>query len=166
MTAEPRWMRVARSLLGTKETPGVASNPVILNWAQRLGAKVLGIPYTADSTPWCGLFVAHVLGVSGVAVPKLAVRASIWADWGEHLERPVLGSVLVFTRKGGGHVGFYAGEDETTYHVLGGNQSDAVTLTRIVKDRLAAARWPRGEPMKSFGPAMVHLKGSISRNER
>jgi hypothetical protein len=32
--------------------------------------------------------------------------------------------------------------DATTYTVLGGNQSDSVSITRIAKDRCVARRWP------------------------
>jgi hypothetical protein len=46
-----------------------------------------------------------------------------------------------------GHVAFYAGEDETHYHVLGGNQSQTVSVTRITKQRFIDSRWPkRGGP--------------------
>jgi hypothetical protein len=47
-----------------------------------------------------------------------------------------------FTRNGGGHVGFYVGEDSTSYHVLGGNQGDKVSVVRILKKRLVQARRP------------------------
>ena len=55
--------------------------------------------------------------------------------------------MLVFTRPGGGHVGFYVGEDAAAYHILGGNQGDAVTIVRIVKSRYIARRWPEGRPV-------------------
>lgn len=50
-----------------------------------------------------------------------------------------MGTGLVFTRNGGGHVALYIGEDDGAYHCLGGNQSDAVTITRIAKSRLYTA---------------------------
>jgi hypothetical protein len=53
-----------------------------------------------------------------------------------------IGSVLVFKRGSGGHVGFAIGKDDTHFYVLGGNQSDAVTIARIAKSRLLCARWP------------------------
>ncbi|MEM8948079.1 MAG: hypothetical protein AAGA21_20560 [Pseudomonadota bacterium] len=43
---------------------------------------------------------------------------------------------------GRGHVGFYWAEDETTYHILGGNQSNEVNVSRYKKDRFLRARWP------------------------
>ena len=45
-----------------------------------------------------------------------------------------------------GHVGFAAGQDDTHFYMLGGNQSDAVTIARIAKSRLLGARWPATYP--------------------
>ena len=41
-----------------------------------------------------------------------------------------------------GHVALYWAEDEDHYHILGGNQSDAVSITKIAKSRFLGARWP------------------------
>ena len=57
-------------------------------------------------------------------------------------EKSASGAVLVFSRGSGGHVGFAMGHDDTHFYVLGGNQSDAVTIARIAKSRLLGARWP------------------------
>ncbi|RZL82832.1 MAG: hypothetical protein EOP66_04490 [Sphingomonas sp.] len=59
-----------------------------------------------------------------------------------------MGVTLVFGREGGGHVGFYVGEDDHAYHAIGRNQSNSVCITRIAKSRLIAARWPRVVPVK------------------
>ena len=46
-----------------------------------------------------------------------------YLSWGEKLDRPVLGCVVVFTRDGGGHVGFVVGKSTSgNLLVLGGNQ--------------------------------------------
>ena len=136
------WMPYARSLIGVREVPGAGNSPTIMGWAKRLGAKVLGITYAADSVPWCGLFCAHVMDHAGIKSPPIAVRASAWSVWGRLLISPRPGCILTFTRAGGGHVGFYVGEDDTHLHVLGGNQGDAVSITRIARSRLSAMRWP------------------------
>ena len=60
--------------------------------------------------------------------------------------KPVTGAVLIFERGSGGHVGFAGGQDDTHFFVLGGNQSDAVTVARIAKSRLLGARWPATYP--------------------
>ncbi len=120
-----KWFEIAQSLVGTRDVVGPKHNPTILSWARKLGARILGINVTDDETPWCGTFVAHCIASANLTPPPIAVRASSWADWGANIraDRLAPGAILVFQRLGGGHVGFYVGEDATTYHVLGGNQS-------------------------------------------
>lgn len=165
-THDPAWLEHARKLLGTHEAPGAANSPVILGWAKALDPHALGIAYDADSLPWCGLFAAHCLAAAHVAPPPIAVRASAWASWGQDLrpDRLAPGAVLVLQRPGGGHVGFYLGEDARSYCVLGGNQSDAVSIARIAKARCIARRWPAGEPVLGR-PRHLAAAALVSRNE-
>ena len=168
MAKEPAWLAAARAKLDTREAPGVANSPTIMGWARRLGTKVLGIAYNADSVPWCGVFVAACVAEDGLTPAPVAVRAQSWATWGQNLrpDRLAPGAVLVFERPGGGHVGFYVGEDATSYHVLGGNQGDAVTIARIAKDRCVARRWPIGRPVNGAPVQMAGRAGvPLSRNE-
>ncbi len=65
-----------------------------------------------------------------------------------------------------GHVGFYWAEDETCYHVLGGNQSDRVSITRIRKSRLLAARWPESIEALGIKRFASAEGGLISTNEQ
>lgn len=160
----PSWMDIAYRYRGLKEVPGPNNNPTIIGWAKRLGSKILGIAYNADSVPWCGLFVAHCLDLANIAPVKIAVRAKAWAAWGIPVS-PCWGCVLVFERAGGGHVGFYHGEDSTHYHVLGGNQSDSVNIMRLEKSRMIASRWPTGYKQNT-GPHVVSASGApVSVNE-
>lgn len=161
------WMPYARTLIGVREVPGKGNSATIMAWAKKLGAKILGITYAADAVPWCGLFAAHVMDHVGIAPPPIAVRASAWSAWGRKLLSPRPGCILTFTREGGGHVGFYVGEDDTHFHVLGGNQGDAVSITRIAKARLSEMRWPFGVTLPH--PQVVRLLPSgapITVNER
>jgi uncharacterized protein (TIGR02594 family) len=162
---QPHWMTIARRYLGVREAPGAANAATIMGWAQALGAKVLGIVYGADSIPWCGLYVAQVVSEAGFKPPPISVRARAWASWGAPCP-PRMGAVLVFERPGGGHVGFYAGETDAAYRVLGGNQSDAVSLAWIAKARCIAVRWPPGAPEPARA-GRVHLAagGPLSENE-
>lgn len=165
---EPPWLRYARTLIGTREAAGAANNSTILGWAKRLGSKIVGMIYNADSVPWCGLFVARCVEEAGVTPASIAVRATSWTDWGLNLrpERLAPGAVLVFARAGGGHVGFYIGEDATSYHVLGGNQGDAVSVARLAKTRCVARRWPEGQPVIG-GPVQMLARAGVplSHNE-
>lgn len=160
------WMPYARSLIGVREIPGARHNPTILGWAKKLGAKVLGITVKDDETPWCGLFAAHVMDHVGITPPPIAVRASAWSEWGRGLISPRPGCILTFTREGGGHVGFYVGEDATHLHVLGGNQGNAVSVTRIAKARLSAMRWPHGIPLPAAKIVRLSPSGApVTENE-
>ncbi|WP_300009649.1 TIGR02594 family protein [uncultured Roseobacter sp.] len=97
--------------------------------------------------PWCGAFVATVMRKwkPGITLPENPLGARNWDDFGKSCA-PQLGAVMVFWRgsRNGwkGHVGLYWGEDADAYHILGGNQSNAVTITRISKARFLDARWP------------------------
>ena len=159
------WYEEARRLLGTREVKGSASNPKILQWAGKLG-----IPYKGDDIPWCGLFTAHCVGATlpEEPLPSNPLGARNWAKFGTKC-KPMLGSVLVFWRgkKNGpfGHVGFYYGEDDQAFYVLGGNQSDQVNVARVGKDRLLDARQPATVPPLATGPVRRKKTGDLSRNE-
>ena len=168
MAPEPAWLLAARAELGTREAPSSANNPTIMGWAKRLGTKVLGIAYNADSVPWCGLFVAACVAEDGVTPAPIAVRAKSWATWGLNIrpERIAPEAVLVFQRPSGGRVSFYVGEDRTAYHVLGGNLSDRVSIVRIEKSRCIARHWPVGRRVLDSPHAITATAGMpLSRNE-
>lgn len=145
-----RWMTEARSLIGTREVPGAGNNPVIMTWGNRLGARVLGIAYGADSVPWCGLYAAWCVHQAGLKPPPIAIRAKAWATWGQPVRdpwNPPMGAIAVFERQGGGHVGFVDSMNaDGSLNILGGNQGDAVNVRRFTRDRLIALRWPTGVP--------------------
>lgn len=151
-----KWLEIARELVGTKELPGPANNAKIMGWGNALGAKILGIKYTADSVPWCGLFAAWCIKQAGFTPPPIAIRAKAWESFGVALPlnlRPPEGAIVVFTRAGGGHVGFVVGwHSNGDVDVLGGNQGDAVNVRRFPKDRISAFRWPKGVPFTRPAP--------------
>lgn len=132
------WMIPAIAARGLTEIPGARSNPKILQWARILD---LQSTYTTDSIPWCGLFVAYCIAYAGSDISESPLWALSWAKWGVAVT-PSYGAILSFRRDGGGHVCFYLSEDDDYYHVLGGNQSDSVNITKIAKSRLAGSRWP------------------------
>lgn len=161
----PRMLLEALKLFGTLETPGTANNTTIIAWAKEVGGKVADV-YKADSIPWCGLFMAVVAQRAGKILPASPLWALSWATFGTYQKTPMLGDVLVFTRNGGGHVGLYIGEDNICYHVLGGNQSDSVCITRIAKNRLYTCRRPLyNVPPKNVRKIILNSNGTISKNE-
>ncbi len=159
------WYEEALRLKGTREAAGEADNPLILAWAKRLG-----LAYAQDSIAWCGLFVAHCIAAAlpDEPLPTNPLGARRWLGFGASTD-PTLGAVLVFWRGSRtswmGHVGFYAGEDARAYHVLGGNQSDSVSIARLAKARLLGARWPTSAPAPTGGATRRASAGSLSINE-
>lgn len=159
------WFKEASRLVGTKERAGEASNPVILDWASGRG-----IPYQGDDIPWCGLFVAHCIAstLDREPIPPNFLSARSWERFGIKTD-PTAGALMIFWRKslhsGLGHVGFYAGEDDTAYRILGGNQSNAVCISWIMKDRLTEARWPATVPPMIARPLIAPRNQGVSWNE-
>ncbi len=160
----PKILTEALKLYGTLEKAGAGNNPQILGWADALGLD----DYTADSIAWCGLFVAIVCARAEKPVVKAPLWARNWCNWGVVTKYPELGDILVFSREGGGgHVGFYVGEDEDFYHVLGGNQSDQVSVTRVAKSRCIGKRTPVWKIAKPANVRRIYraASGKISVNE-
>jgi len=159
----PRLVSEGMRLLGTIEVPGLGNNPLIIEWAKEVG---LFDVYKKDETPWCGLFMAVIVQRSKRQVITDPLWALNWSRFGIPVQTPMLGDILTFKRKGGGHVGVYIAEDALCYHVLGGNQGDKVSIARIIKSRLHAARRPvyinTPASMKRY---FVQGDGNISENE-
>lgn len=132
------WLDVAESFLGTKEVPGSGDNQVILDWAKALGGQTARV-YNHDSIPWCALFVAYCLETAG---SKVGLDNPLWApsfaNVGQKCD-PCYGAIMTFQ----GHVAFYISEDANYYHILGGNQSDMVNVTRMGKGQFVQATWPK-----------------------
>ena len=142
----PAMLTEALKLFGTVEALGPLNNPAIIAWAKEIGGNVEKI-YKADEIPWCALFIAVIAKRSGNELVKDPLWALNWGTFGVHSDVPMLGDVMVFVRKTAdgkkaGHVALYVGEDATSYHVLGGNQSDCVCITRLLKTRLYTSRRP------------------------
>lgn len=136
--SEPDWLTIARRDIGLAETPGKETTPKIRQWLITLGAW-----WQDDSVPWCGTCMAAWMREAGAPIPKHYYRAKAWLDWGTSLTHPALGCVVVFERRGGGHVGLVVGRDQTdNLLVLGGNQSDKVCIASFSPDRVLGYRWP------------------------
>jgi uncharacterized protein (TIGR02594 family) len=161
----PKILVEAVKHLGVKEFIGKEHNPIILGWAKSLSLSTI---YTNDEIPWCGLFVAYCCHAQGLSVVDRPLWALNWNKFGNRVSEPMLGDVLTFKRNGGGHVGIYIGEDKTHYHVLGGNQNNSVSVSRIAKIRLNQARRTAWKIAQPASVRKVHLeaKGVITTNEK
>ncbi len=162
----PRILKAMLAMHGTGEVPGPGNNPSIMKWARDTDlAKV----YIADAIPWCGLAVAYAAKQAGFPSPSGPLWAKAWLNFGTEVPKgkEMLGDVLVFGRKGGGHVGIYVGEDKDCFHVLGGNQSDAVNIKRIPRARFLGARRCKWEINQPANVRKIRLaaSGAISSSE-
>jgi uncharacterized protein (TIGR02594 family) len=160
----PKVILEAVKLYGTREIVGKEHSKEILSWAKELGMEKT---YTNDEIPWCGLFTAIVVKRAGFNPVSNPLWARNWVNFGTPQKTAMLGDILVFVRNGGGHVGFYVGEDDTCYHVLGGNQSNMVNTTRILKSRCIGIRrctWKVSQPT-NVRVIKLAATGGISTNE-
>jgi len=138
------WITEAKSVLGRHEA---RDRSWLMDWLKRDG-RSLGDP---GKNPWCGDLVETCIRMGLPNEPLLGALgtnpywARNWLLFGRDT-KPVTGAVLIFSRGTGGHVGFALGQDDTHFYVLGGNQSDAVTIARVAKSRLLGARWPATVP--------------------
>ena len=138
MTAFDVAQRLAPSL---KERPGAEHHPFIV-WALELCKLGTNQP---DEIPWCSAFVVAVARICGLPSSNSAAARS-WLSVGQLIDLGDAwpGDDIVILSRGenpaSGHVGFYAGRDADTVTVLGGNQSNAVTLQRFPRARLLGVR--------------------------
>ena len=143
---EPAWLKIARSELGQKEIKGAKDNPRIVEYQQATSLKA-----SDDETPWCASFVSWVLEQAAIKSTRSAWARS-YESWGQPLPLDLVapGAIAVFWRgsrknEGKGHVGFYiVGDPRGQIAVLGGNQSDAVTIGTYSTGRLLGYFWPEG----------------------
>jgi len=133
-------MEEARKHIGLQEIKGGKhATEIVQFWKdiKRGGIK-------DDETPWCAAYVGAMLERVGIRSSRFE-SAKSYLQWGVQLAEPVVGCVVVFTRQGGGHVGFCVGQDKVgNLLILGGNQGDAVNVKAFPRSRVTGYRWPSG----------------------
>lgn len=155
---EPTWLTRARKEIGVKEISGLKHNLSVLQYG--VDARVPDA--SSDEIPWCAWFVGAILEREGITGTHSALAKSYASKgWGENLPKTELrpGAIVVLNRVGGadwqGHTGFAMGENDTHVWLLGGNQANKVGVDAFPKSRIAAVKWPKGQP--KVGPASVFL---------
>lgn len=129
------WIDVAERELGQAEIPGAKHNKRIVEYHSRTKLRA-----GDDETPWCSSFVNWVLSECKYPTTQSA-SAKSWAKYGQSC-KPHAGCIVVLTRSGGGHVGFYVRETDKYVYILGGNQSNKVSIAGYAKERIIAYRLP------------------------
>lgn len=134
---------VASKFLGLEEIQGPKNNPLI-QWAFSLCEFGLDTP---DSVPWCSAFAQIPSFVLGLPRSKSAAARS-WLKVGTpvELKDALRGNDVVVLGRGSnpaqGHVGFFAGfaAEAGKVLILGGNQSDQVSIDVFAADRIVGIR--------------------------
>lgn len=130
---------IAMRFVGVKEISGLSAQPMIaamLSLDSQIG--------TSDEIPWCSAYVNFVAWILRLPRSK-SLAARSWLQVGTPIElaeaRPGF-DVVILKRGAGpqpgpdviqapGHVGWFAGYDGVTLTLLGGNQSNSVSLARF-----------------------------------
>ncbi len=158
LSEEQRLYRAAESFLGVREVPGPRSNPYIQKWIYE-SAKWLD---SDDSkTAWCGCFRAALADITGTQIVSAAYRALNWTSYGRSLrwkpsgEWPQ-GATVVLKRRGGYHVGLLHAAAPGEVYILGGNQSDAVSIALYAESAVLDVRvsLDSSELRKHYGVAL------------
>jgi len=135
-SSDAPWMAIARKYLGTSEYSGPQHNPQVVAWH-----SMTSLSADDDETPWCSSFVNGIMNEAGYKGTNSAA-ASSWLEWGVKLSKPRYGAIVVLSRTGGNHVGFYLDDDGSRVKLLGGNQGDKVSEAWFSLDSLRGYRWP------------------------
>lgn len=156
---QPAWLAAAWAEFGVREKAGQADEPAVVRYFAEAGHS--GI--RGDETPWCAAFVGAMLARAGFA-PSGSLMARSYLAWGVSQDAPAFGALAVLSRgedPSAGHVGFYLGKAGGRVILLGGNQSDAVTVEAFDAKRVLGYRWPVTVRPAEITQAQAHEAAGI-----
>ena len=143
MTLTP--YEIALHEIGVQEQSGSKHNPRIIEYHQCTSLKA-----TADEVPWCASFVNWCLRVAGIRdhnghCGTNSARARSFLTWGVpvSLTEAQRGDIVVLARGNNvseGHVGFYTGRKDNNVLLLGGNQSNRVSISSFPLSKIISIR--------------------------
>lgn len=153
------WIEEAKKHIGQREIPGKAENP----WIVGLWKAIKRGGIKSEEVPWCAAYVGACLERVGIVSTRFESARS-YATWGQHMERPAVGCIVVFSRQGGGHVGFLLGQrNDGQLVILGGNQGNAVSIASFPRTRVIAYRWPLITPLPTdYALPIIRASASLS----
>ena len=129
----PAYLRIAAAELGVSEIYGDRDNPRIIAYHATTTLKAKD-----DEVPWCASFVNWCMAQVNVVGTKSAGAIS-FAKWGL-LGTGAVGDVYVMSRPGGNHVAFVVHMTKTHVWLLGGNQSNRVSITCVSRSKEKSIR--------------------------
>jgi uncharacterized protein (TIGR02594 family) len=139
---------LAQRFIGVKEVPGTKSNPQVLAMLQLDETWPEG-----DDVPWCSAFANYITWLLRLPRSK-SLLARSWLRVGIPVSLDIAepGFDVAILKRGtgkqpgpenttaSGHVGFFAGREDKEILVLGGNQSDSVSISRYPAASLLGIR--------------------------
>ncbi|SDB57476.1 C40 family peptidase [Bauldia litoralis] len=136
--------QIAKTYLGTREVTGPADNPRIMAMYASVGHDWV----EHDEVAWCAAFVGHCLEKAGIRSTR-QLNARSYLTFGEAVpvDKAREGDIAVFQRGSSswqGHVAFFVKATASQIEVLGGNQSNGVTIAKYPRTRLLGIRRPIG----------------------
>lgn len=141
----PPWMAEMHRRMGLHEGRNNAS---LIEWL-KIG-KYLGDP---KELPWCGDAVETCFAkeLPLEPLPANPFWAQGWIKFGKGLADPHVGAVGVIRwSASAGHVGIVAAAKAAQVCLLGGNQSNAITLAWFPRSKFIGFRWPTTFPFKVY----------------
>lgn len=133
------WLKLAENALGVREDAGAANDKEVGSYFR----DAVGVVHP-DSVPWCAAFVGAMLKRCNYPGSG-SLMARSYLNWGSALTAPRKGCVVVLKRGSppSGHVGFAHDWTASSIRLLGGNQSDAVTVASFKRADVLGYRWPK-----------------------
>ncbi len=154
------WMKYAKRDVGLKEIVGKRHEKKVVKMFADVGHSWV----KDDETAWCAAFVGSCLERAGIKSTK-ALNARSYLKWGKMLAKPTPGCIVIFKRGSStwqGHVAFYVSETKTAVQVLGGNQSNSVSIANYSKAKLLGYRWPTDAPRRTKPATQPNTEERVS----
>ena len=141
-------LEIALSQYGIKEIPGPEHSEEVLKYFHDTGFII-----NDDETSWCSAFICWCVMKAGMEhTNSLAARS--WLGWGEVVETPQVGDIVVYWRESisswKGHVGLFIRDDGSRIWTLGGNQSNSVCIKPYSKANLLGFRRQESYGLNNF----------------
>jgi hypothetical protein len=159
-----------QKITGTQWAPGDGPSATIAQWLTSIGSQFPDTKSYCDSAihldyfEWCGLTVGFCAAQAGVH-PAFGAKdtdrflwALAWLEWGDVIQTPEPGDIVVLDFGGGHqHVTLFESDLKTGYWACrGGNQSHEVKVSNFPKSCVRGVRRPKlGQPAEQNVVAAV-----------
>jgi N-acetylmuramidase/Putative peptidoglycan binding domain len=164
----PSQLASMQAITGTKWAPDDGPNETIEDWLKFIAneypvmSRYCRAEMQLDYFEWCGLAVGYCIAKAGIK-PVFGVKdtdrflwALAWQEWGDAVESPEAGDVVVFDFGAGRqHVTLFEKDNGNGYWTCrGGNQSNQVKTSNFPKSCVYAIQRPNA----AMSPAVVSAR--------